>query len=229
MASVSDISSQYASQKASSAGSKASNTTNPKAELDKDAFMKLLLTELQYQDPTSPMDTEKMLTQTSQLATLEMQQNTNQTMSQLVNQLKSSSSMYALGSLGKMASTGINTTEITDSVKNANLPLYFKQPASSGQVKILDSNGNAVRSISFNDLQAGVKNFEWDGKNDAGAQVPNGKYTVVANYLGTDKNQYTTELGRYPVEAVKFVDGIAQVKVAGEYISTEKIAEFYEG
>ena len=56
------------------------NGTNPHAQLDKDAFMKLLLTELQYQDPTSPMDSEKMLTQTSQLATLETQENTNQMM-----------------------------------------------------------------------------------------------------------------------------------------------------
>lgn len=234
MASVSDLSSQFTSQKIADAKSaakadKASQTgTNPNAELDKDAFMKLLLTELQYQDPTSPMDTEKMLTQTSQLATLEMQQNTNTTMQELATQLKSSASMYALGSLGKMASTGVNSVEISDAAKEANLPLYFSTAAKSGAVEISNSSGQVVRTISFDELSSGVQNFAWDGKNDAGEQVSNGSYSVQASYIDADNNKHTTELGKYPVEAVKFVDGKAQVRIAGEYISTDKIAEFYE-
>ena len=44
--------------------------SNPKSELTSDDFMKLFLTELQYQDPTSPMETKDMLEQTSQLTQL---------------------------------------------------------------------------------------------------------------------------------------------------------------
>jgi flagellar basal-body rod modification protein FlgD len=43
-----------------------------KSILSKDDFMTLLLVELQHQDPTEPMDSEKILSQTSQLATLEL-------------------------------------------------------------------------------------------------------------------------------------------------------------
>jgi flagellar basal-body rod modification protein FlgD len=42
-----------------------------KQEMDSELFMKLLVTQLQNQDPSSPMDTNQMITQTTQLATME--------------------------------------------------------------------------------------------------------------------------------------------------------------
>lgn len=42
-----------------------------KNELDGESFLKLLVAQLRYQDPTSPMDTTQMMAQTSQLATVE--------------------------------------------------------------------------------------------------------------------------------------------------------------
>lgn len=40
---------------------------NPKADLDRDAFLKLLVAQLKYQDPTQPADTSQMLAQSAQL------------------------------------------------------------------------------------------------------------------------------------------------------------------
>lgn len=39
--------------------------------LDKQAFLELLVTQLRYQDPTSPMDTNALMAQTTQLSTME--------------------------------------------------------------------------------------------------------------------------------------------------------------
>ena len=39
--------------------------------LDKQAFLELLVTQLRYQDPTSPMDTSQLMAQTTQLTTME--------------------------------------------------------------------------------------------------------------------------------------------------------------
>ncbi|QPH87222.1 flagellar basal body rod modification protein [Campylobacter concisus] len=235
MASVSDITTQTTQQKNAEKKAKAKQDaaadtgTNPNAQLDKDAFMKLLLTELQYQDPTSPMDTEKMLTQTSQLASLEMQQNTNSAMKELVNQLKSNANAYAISALGKMVSTGSNSVLLTDEQKNVNFALYFKSDLANGKLEIKNANGEVVRSIDIKDLKSGVRRISWDGKDDSGKQLPNGAYTVSVNYTGKDGNSYKTQVGSYPVEAVKFVDGKAMIKIAGEYVPMDKISEFYEG
>lgn len=46
-------------------------TATPKQEMDSEMFMNLLVTQLRNQDPSSPMDTNQMITQTTQLATME--------------------------------------------------------------------------------------------------------------------------------------------------------------
>ncbi|MEO6310265.1 MAG: flagellar hook capping FlgD N-terminal domain-containing protein [Leifsonia sp.] len=43
----------------------------PKQTLDSDVFMQLLVTQLRNQDPSSPMDTNAMIAQTTQLAMME--------------------------------------------------------------------------------------------------------------------------------------------------------------
>ncbi|MDR3240128.1 MAG: hypothetical protein LBT44_08595 [Clostridiales bacterium] len=49
----------------------------PNSSLDKDAFLRLLITQLQYQDPLNPMDDRDFLAQMAQFTTLEQMQNMN--------------------------------------------------------------------------------------------------------------------------------------------------------
>ena len=46
-------------------------TAAPKQEMDGEMFLSLLVTQLQNQDPSSPMDTNQMISQTTQLAMME--------------------------------------------------------------------------------------------------------------------------------------------------------------
>ena len=201
--------------------------TNPNAQLDKDAFMKLLLTELQYQDPTSPMDTEKMLTQTSQLASLEMQENTNKMMQKLADQLKNSTNMYAVGVLGKMAKIGDSgiVKEEGASVKFAG---FLESAAKGGTINIRDNTGKLVRTLEFGEAKAGANTFEWDGKDSAGNDAKAGSYSVEINYVDLAGKAKSGGVGNYLVEGVKFIDGVAQVKVGGQYVSIDKVKEFTE-
>ena len=48
----------------------ATNRT-PSPELDKDAFMKLMIAQLQHQDPTAPQDSTAMMAQVSQMTMVE--------------------------------------------------------------------------------------------------------------------------------------------------------------
>ena len=200
--------------------------TNPGAKLDKDAFMKLLLTELQYQDPTAPMDSEKMLTQTSQLATLETQENTNAMMEKLANQMGNSMNMYALSAIGKMASIGSNAVTLEKDVITK-FEIYFEKPVQSGQLIIEDRNGDIVRTVELEEGKAGVKAFEWDGTDDDGNMLPEGYYSVKAEYLDTDSEQQTTQFGVYPVESVRMDGGEAYIKLGSSYVPLEYIKEFY--
>lgn len=56
------------------------STTGPASQtMDATMFMKLLVVQLQNQDPSSPMDTNQMMTQTTQLASMEQLTNLNST------------------------------------------------------------------------------------------------------------------------------------------------------
>lgn len=69
---------------------KKKETTQIANGLDKDAFMKLFLEQLKNQDPTSPMETDKIITQTAQLTQVEMQEENKKTMKEVAQAMKAS-------------------------------------------------------------------------------------------------------------------------------------------
>lgn len=71
-----------------SAGTKAIKQDNQ--ALDKDDFLKLLVTQLKYQDPLNPMQDKEFIAQTAQFSTLEQMQNLNKTFENGINGLLAS-------------------------------------------------------------------------------------------------------------------------------------------
>jgi len=136
-----DISTSY-----TNASTTATSGINPGSVLDKDSFMKLLLVELQHQDPTEPMDGDKILTQTSQLATLESAENTNKALSDLASQLQASRDFNAIAAIGKMASLGSNAVTLPET-GNAKFEIYFEKEIKSGTLSITDKNNNLIKSV----------------------------------------------------------------------------------
>ncbi len=207
---------------------KSGTVKNPKGTLGKDAFLKLLLTELKYQDPTSPMDTAKILTQTSQLATLESANNTNKAMTDLVSKLNNSTNMGALAAIGKMASLGSNNVTLSKS-GISKFEVYFKNKIQTGTLNIADKQGNTIRTVSL-DAQAGkngVLAFQWDGVSDNGNKMKAGSYSVTANYTDSSGNAQKTQFGVYPIESVRYTNGKPLMKLGSSYVPMASISEFY--
>ena len=203
-------------------------TTNPKSVLDKDSFMKLMLVELQHQDPTSPMDSEKILTQTSQLATLESADNTNKTLSDLAKQLSASRDFAAVSVIGKMASLGSNAVSL-EKGGTAQFEVYFENEIKDGALTIKDKNGNTVRTVSLADQEGkdGVLAFQWDGTDDNGTPLEAGNYSVTADYVDSNDAIQSTQFGIYPVESVRYDDGKPLIKLGSSYIPMDKVVEFF--
>jgi flagellar basal-body rod modification protein FlgD len=213
---------------ANGSAANSSVTENPGSVLDKDSFMKLLLVELQYQDPTEPMDSEKILSQTSQLATLESAENTNKAMEELVNRLNNNMDMGSLSAIGKMASLGSNAVLLPESGP-AQFEIYFQEEIKAGKMTITDGNGDVVREIDLEGQAGkdGVLAFEWDGFNDDGEQLPAGYYSVKSEYLDANDEQQETQFGIYPVESVRYEDGKPLMKLGSSYVPMEYIREFF--
>jgi flagellar basal-body rod modification protein FlgD len=73
------------------------DVVNPKSLLDKDDFLKLFVAQLQHQDPMSPMDNDQMVSQMSQLSTVEQLTNLASTNASMAQSLVSSSAVGLIG------------------------------------------------------------------------------------------------------------------------------------
>ncbi|WP_373071825.1 flagellar hook capping FlgD N-terminal domain-containing protein [Sulfurimonas sp.] len=208
-----------------------------KTVLGKDDFMKLLLVQLQYQDPTEPMDSEKILTQTSQLAALESSENTNKALESLSSSMANTQEFSTIAAIGKRADLG--TDGIThDEGSITSFEIYFPEDIKSGTVDITDLDGNTIASIPIemptdangdplDQRDAGVYQFDWDGKNVLGNNAESGIYRVNSTYYSPDGTKQETRLGAYPIESVRFEDGKALVKLGSNYVPLDQVVEVY--
>ena len=220
------------------------------ATLGKDDFMKLLLVELQNQDPTEPMDSEKILSQTSQLATLESADNTNKSLAELATSLSAANRFSTIAAIGKIGDLGSDELLIDDDGASADFELYFQDQVKSGRVGITDSDGNQIRTIAFKQnaddpekldilkrdgsvaetispVAPNVYRFNLNGKSDTGNDIEKGSYHVKASATTPEGKVVATKLGAYPIESVKFDAGKALVKIGSSYVPFEELKEVY--
>jgi len=209
---------------ASAATTTASGTVNPNSVLGKDDFLKLLMLELKYQDPTSPMDSEKILAQTSQLATLESSENTNKALTALAASLSSSMQYSGIAAIGKIADTGSNAI-ILDQTSKVDFELYFPTNVASGNVNIMDVNGNVLKTMNIGATDAGIAKYSWDGTDNNGKKLDAGVYYAESAYTKTDGTSATSRVGLYPIEAIKFDSGKTYAKLGSSYVDFSTIKE----
>lgn len=213
-------------------GSATTNATiayNPSSTLDKDSFLKLLMTQLKYQDPTSPMDTDKMLAQTADMAVIESQANIQKEMENMVSQFKQTSAYQLIGAVGKLADTGLNAVKFEHSGTEYKDVLYFEESFKNGLLVVTDSSGNEVRTINLSAGVAGLTSFTWDGKDDSGDPVTAGTYLISANYTGEESGKaYETTMGVYPIDSVVLDQTTPQLLLGGEYYTLDEIVAIKE-
>ena len=220
-------------QTAATAGTTSSTTSttstggSDNTTLSKDAFMQLLLTEMQYQDPTQPMDTGQILQQTSELATLESADNTNNTLTSLAATLQNSQQFSAASLIGKVVDTGDDTIKGNGDGTSTTFQLYFPSAVSTGTAQVTDSSGNLVESIGIGANNSGTYNLTWDGKNSAGNVMPAGSYNVNATYTDTSGATQSTKVGVYPVDSIQYNGSTTLVGVGPNYVPLSSIQTIY--
>ena len=207
-------------------GTSTAAPTENKTALDKDDFMTLLLVELQHQDPTEPMDSEKILSQTSQLATLEASENTNQALSDLAASLGNSQQFTTIAAIGKTADLGSDAIAHEKS-SSSTFEVYFPNDVQEGTIEISNGAGSVVQTIDMGTNPSGVYQFTWDGQAKDGSVADGGIYHVNATYSDQNGATQQTRLGAYPIESVRFESGDTLVKVGSNYVPLSQVVEVY--
>jgi flagellar basal-body rod modification protein FlgD len=161
----------------SSSGSSLSSTTGASLAGNFQTFLTLLTTQLQNQDPLSPLDTNQFTQQLVQFASVEQQLKTNDQLTTLVSLQQTAQSTQALGFVGKTAVVDGSTASVT----NASATWDLSVPTNSNvNISITNSTGQTVFTGSYAVNAGNNQAFTWNGKGNDGTQWPDGKYKLTA-------------------------------------------------
>jgi len=151
--------------------------TGDAAPMGKDEFLKLLVTQLEHQDPLNPMEDREFTAQLAQFSSLEQLTNISEGIESLNKANDAQQMLGAVSFIGKEVMAGGNSVSKTgDSVSTINY--HLDGVATKVYVNIFDNFGNLVRSVNLDSRQPGDYEFVWDGKTYTGSEAPDGVYTV---------------------------------------------------
>lgn len=177
--------------------------------LGKDAFLKILITQLQNQDPTSPMDDKEFIAQMAQFSSLEQMQNMTKAMENLLDMQYQTQLMNYSTFVGKE----VKWHELTEEVDENNKPIFNEGTGVIKELKFVD--GNAV-FILEDGKEITVSNISSILNNNSSEQptAPAGNPLAEASQLIGQKIQYKN--GDQVIEAI--IEAIRTNNVNIEYI-----------
>lgn len=151
--------------------------TKKNDDLGKEAFLKLLVTQLQHQDPLNPLDDKQFIAQLAQFSSLEQMTNISEGIKALTEKTAQQDMLSAVNYIGKeVTASGSTMTKAGSAIT----PVFFtlSDAAATVYANVYDDNNNLIRTDKFTSMQAGEFQFTWDGTDYNGQQASSGQYHV---------------------------------------------------
>ncbi len=185
-------------------------------------FLKLLVSELQNQDPLNATSVTDFVNQMTSYATFTEQSATNTSMSSLASSFSSLVTLNSVNYIGHTVEAKSDTATLSNG--SATYGYSLSSVASNVSISIKDSSGNTVWTGTGTG-NAGSNSFTWDGKDSSGNQLSDGgQYTIsvsATNAAGTSVLNYTTITGT--VTGIDTSTSTPSLTVSGASVSAANI------
>ncbi len=160
-------------------------TDGSERQMGKDSFLLLLLTQLQNQDPTNPMENTEMTAQLAQFSQLEQLANMNDAITTMTGYIQAQNQFQTLTMIGKDVLAESDIVSITDGRPDMNISVITTEVCKL-VAYIVDKDGNQQRKIDLGTVEPGEHDLKWDGLGNGEATLPDGPYAlqVTATTLG---------------------------------------------
>ena len=198
---------------------------NASQELDKDAFLNLLITQLQNQDPLNPTDSTEFTAQLAQFSSLEQLGNVNKNLKQLQDFQASINNSQAVSLIGKEITANGNSLSLTNGQP---VGCEFKLDGNAGVVgvSIYDHTGEFVKSFEGQNLAAGNHTLHWDGTNQNGSPAAPGNYFFEVMAADANANSiHTTTFFSGSVDKVIFENNTTYLISGSQRVALGDIVE----
>lgn len=204
--------------------------TIPKPRQDlgsKDVFLKMLVAQMQNQDPLNPADSTQMSAQLAQFNMVEQQIDTNKYLQQMAANQNGAVNSLDMASTGYLGHTVmVNQSDIQYSGSPVDFQVTLEQNAENIYVTISDNTGTPVRTMSLAAMPAGQASLSWDGRNDQGIKVDAGNYSIsIQAFDATGQAIRATPQYAGVVDAVRTTSSGIELVVGGIATSLANITE----
>lgn len=169
-----------------------------------DQFLKLLIAQLQNQDPSNPMDNSQMTSQMAQISTVSGLEKLNDTVGSITGQFASMQLMQGASMIGRSVLTPGNTLAVAEGNSQASAAFDLPAASTSTTVTITTAAGEVVDTLDLGPATAGRNYFTWDTSKYPG-QASNLRFHVAA--ASGDAALVPTPLAASRVMATNITDG----------------------
>jgi flagellar basal-body rod modification protein FlgD len=167
---------------ASSSASQSSNNALSSLSSNFGDFLKLLMTQLQNQDPSSPLDTNQFTSELVQFSSVEQQINTNTSLTQLIQLTQAGEVMQGSSMTGKRVTVSSDHVPL----QNGQGTIQFTAPAAEPVDIAIYNDSGAKLSDSMIMATKGSNTWTWNGTTSSGSTVPDGSYKVAVTGANAD-------------------------------------------
>ena len=193
---------------ATSTGSTSATNASSTLTSNFNTFLTLLTTQLQNQDPLSPMDTDQFTNQLVEFSQVEQQINTNSNLQQLIALQGAGESISALPLVGQQIEYNSATASLP-SGGQSNYVYTLPSATTTTNLQVTDANGNVVYQAA-GQTTPGTFVFNWNGQSNTGVPQPAGDYTLKIQATGPNGTSVTPTIASVgTVKAVGVQNGAA--------------------
>jgi flagellar basal-body rod modification protein FlgD len=178
-----------------------------------DRFLKLLITQMQNQDPLNPMDNAEVTSQLAQISTVSGIDKLNGALNGMATSFIAAQSLQAAGLIGHGVLAPGKTVALEQSQAIGGVQLA--EPVDAMTVTVRGSAGEAVKTMSLGSQESGIRTFRWDGSTDAGGHAGDGTYTFEVSAIRSGKSVDTVSLGYGRVQSVSLGSDQVQLNTNG--------------
>ncbi|MCH2109082.1 MAG: hypothetical protein MK135_07120, partial [Polyangiaceae bacterium] len=176
---------------ASSTG--ATGATGAEQELGRDEFLKLLVAQLQNQDPLKPQDNAEFVAELAQFSNLEQTIGINDRLDALSAQNQGLQNSQVVSMVGQTATVRGAMVTADGSGQPTTIPFSLDGAAETVSVSISNLAGTKVKTIELGARPQGATSITWQGTNENGEVMPAGTYTVSVNARTGDGSAVSVE------------------------------------
>jgi len=176
-------------------------------------FIRLLVAQMENQDPLNPSSSTDMTSQLAQIQSLESQEQMNTKMDSLIGAITAGQSYGLMSAIGRYAK--VESSEVTLDSAGASASVVADANYPSVQVTMTDSAGKVVATNTFNNVTTGDLEFTWGGVDLSGAKVAAGQYGISAVGISTNGTRVPLKVDPLiKVDAVINELGVWKLKLA---------------